>query len=152
MKKRKMFYLIFISLLIAVISVTNIFFLSVFRVTGVSMQPTLKNGSYVIVRKNAEIQRENIVLVYDQNGEYIIKRVIGLGGDHIQITKSSVHVNGNLIDCRENHKNSEFEMEIDVPDNTVFLLGDNRKESVDSRMFGCLSVDKIIGVVLISDE
>lgn len=152
MKKRKLIYIIGVCVVIMGVGLLNIFLLSVVRVSGVSMEPTLEDGSYVVIRKNVEYYRRDIVLAHDQTGEHIIKRVVGLGGDYVQITSNSVYVNGELFDCRENHENSEFVMDIYVPDNTVFLLGDNRKESTDSRTFGCLDIDRIVGVALVKTK
>lgn len=152
MKTRKFRCIIGLGIAVIGVALINIFLISVFRVSGVSMEPTLKDGSYVIVRKNVELQRGNLVLAYDQMGGCIVKRVVGLGGDYIQITSNSVHVNGELFDCRKNHKNSEFIMEIYVPENAVFLLGDNRTESTDSRMFGSIDISQIIGVALIKEK
>lgn len=84
-----------------------------------------------------------------------IKRVIGLPGDHIQIKNGNVYINDKLYKeyyLGDNMKTDmslggEFD-DIVVPDNCVFVLGDNRTASVDSRKFGCIPVSKIEGKVV----
>lgn len=84
-----------------------------------------------------------------------IKRVIGLPGEHIQIKKGNVYINDKLYKeyyLGDNVKTDmslggEFD-DIVVPDNCVFVLGDNRSASIDSRKFGCIPVSKIEGKVL----
>ena len=78
-----------------------------------------------------------------------IKRVIGLPGDHIQIIDGKVYING--IQLQEDYLSSGVTtntkgcafIDLVVPENTVYVMGDNRKESTDSRRFGCIPLEKI---------
>ena len=78
-----------------------------------------------------------------------IKRVIGLPGDHVQIKDGSVYLNGEKMqeDYLQDYVITEDLKgnftDIIVPENTVYVLGDNRGDSVDSRRFGCVPVEKI---------
>lgn len=146
MKKRQIIYAICIGMTIAILLV-NQFCFSVVKISGISMEPTLNEGDYVIVHKRANIQIGDIVLACDPNGQYIIKRVVGLAGDQIHITSNSVIVNEVLYDSLQNHSSESYVIKMDVPENSVFLLGDNRMESIDSRMYGCIGVDRILGIV-----
>ena len=111
------------------------------------MEPSLNDGSYVIVQKNAELQRGDIVLIRTSNRTYIVKRIVGIGGDNVLIRNDSLHVNHVKMDSLTNHLNAEYQFEVNVPDGTVFVLGDNRLESTDSRDFGCIDAESIIGIV-----
>lgn len=78
-----------------------------------------------------------------------IKRVIGLPGDHVQIKDGAVYINGKKIE--ENYLNDSVKTEscggvftdVVVPENTVYVLGDNRPGSKDSRFFGCVPLERI---------
>ena len=78
-----------------------------------------------------------------------IKRVIGLPGDHVEIKDGGVYLNGEkleekyLQDYVVTTDLGGLFVDVVVPDNTVYVLGDNRGESVDSRRFGCIPVEKI---------
>lgn len=78
-----------------------------------------------------------------------IKRVIGLPGDHVQIKDGGVYINGEKLEEKylqdyvvTDASNGAY-ADIVVPENTVYVLGDNRGESTDSRRFGCIPVEKI---------
>ncbi len=78
-----------------------------------------------------------------------IKRVIGLPGDHVQIKDGGVYINGEklqedyLQDTVVTDSLEGLYTDVIVPENAVYVLGDNRKESTDSRRFGCIPVEKI---------
>lgn len=85
-----------------------------------------------------------------------IKRVIGLPGDHVQIKDGKVFINGSELDEPYLQDNVTTEMingglfsDVVVPDNCVFVMGDNRFQSTDSREFGCIPLEKIEGKVWI---
>ncbi|MCL2860352.1 MAG: signal peptidase I [Oscillospiraceae bacterium] len=85
-----------------------------------------------------------------------IKRVIGLPGDHVQIQNGKVYINGQVLDepylqpgVVTAMLNETYFSDVIVPNNCVFLMGDNREYSSDSRSFGCIPIDKIESKVLI---
>ena len=119
-----------------------------------------------------DIDTQNPVAIYDNEKEGVwekfsyyvlelnkvsyIKRVIGVAGDHIKIQKGKVYVNG--AELYEPYldegtvttvQGSGVYSDIIVPEGTVFVLGDNRAQSTDSRMFGCIPLEKIEGKVWI---
>ena len=139
-----------------------------FYISGPSMETTLYQPNRVLVNKLSyrlhDVNRGDVV-VFDRvtsNGESIqhddlIKRVIGLPGEKISISKCVVYVNKvalkePYLDSRDteqedlNERCRQPEMaELVVPAKQVFVLGDNRPQSMDSRMFGSVDENRIVG-------
>ena len=122
------------------------------RVDGSSMEPTFHNGDYVIVNRLTyqwgEIQRGDVVVFpYPLSPEEdYIKRVIGLPGDRVAIYGGNVYVNGQRIE--EPYISSapaNDAAETVVPEGYVYVLGDNRNASSDSRSWGPLEIEAILG-------
>ncbi len=142
------------AIVIAVIlaAIIRLFIFEVFLVEGSSMQPTLLNGERLIVNKFHFFLNEPVtgdVLVFNFSGDRdFIKRVIAVGGDEIQIKNGSVFLNGVLV--VEDHileSTSGNFGPVVVPENTVFVMGDNRNNSMDSRdpTVGFISREQIKG-------
>lgn len=130
-------------------------FLSPSKVVGDSMNPTLENGDIVfsLSPKIKQYERGDIVTIDSVSaGKNIIKRIIGVGGDTVRIETGKVYVNGALL--KENYINrweTEIEpMEVKVPKGYIFVLGDNRDVSRDSRELGCISEAEISRIYLFS--
>lgn len=111
-----------------------------------SMVPTINPDDRMVVTRiynTNNIERGNIIVFYsDELGETLIKRAIGLPGDHIVIHDGIVNVNGE--DIKEDYvKNNEFFNGVfDVPENKFFFLGDNRAHSDDARKWENHYIDK----------
>ena len=123
------------------------------RVESISMQPTLYPGDYVIVNKlaykfNNEPERGDVIVFrYPPNPEAIpyIKRIIGLPGDQVHIADGKVYINGQLmlepfLDVSTNRGG-----DWSVPAGQLFVMGDNRNNSSDSRTWGFVPLENIIG-------
>jgi signal peptidase I len=124
------------------------------RVDGFSMEPTLHNGEFVIVNKLAyKLGAPDIgdVIVFhyprDPNQEYI-KRVIGLSGDLVKITEGKVYVNDQLINEPYIASPPRYQSEWSVPENSLFVLGDNRNNSSDSHNWGPVPMENVVGKAL----
>jgi signal peptidase I len=125
------------------------------RVDGFSMLPTLQDGEYVLVNRLAyrsaqPVRGDIIVFVSPQSPELdLIKRVIGLPGDTVKISNGEVQVNGQTLDepyiAAEPIYNGEWE----VPQDNLFVLGDNRNDSSDSHAWGLLPVENVIGKAIL---
>lgn len=128
-------------------------FLPVLRVYGTSMEPTLKNKEIVVALKGSEFQRGDIVAFY-YNNKILLKRVIGVAGDQIVIEKDgTVFVNGEELNEAYISEKSLGECDLtfsyQVPENRIFVMGDHRDVSIDSRSstIGCIADEAIVGRV-----
>lgn len=137
---------------VAALVVTRMFVL--IQISGNSMDPTLKEGEIVFLRQTKEIESGDVIGFY-YGGRVLLKRVIGSAGDRIDIDKDgNVSVNGREIDEPYLTEKSLGKCELDfpymVPDGMVFVLGDNRSVSIDSRIkaIGCVQEDQIAGKVI----
>lgn len=137
----------------AAVLVSTLFF-PVVQVAGNSMEPTLKHGDILVLIKSDKVSYGDLCCVSWQN-KTLLKRVIGLSGDTINIDQQgNVFVNDELID--EPYVNDkclgvcEIDFPYQVPEDKVFILGDQRESSVDSRSIaiGCVGTDQIIGHVI----
>ena len=125
------------------------------RVDGLSMNPTLQHGEYVLVSrlayKTGEPQRGDIIVFSypaDQRQD-LIKRVIGLPGETITIRNSELLVNGVKLDEPYIAQSPIYSGEWTVGEGELFVLGDNRNDSKDSHQWGLLPEGNIIGKALL---
>lgn len=127
------------------------------------MYPTLHDQDHALINvvglKPDDIQRFDVVVIdWKENNEKIIKRVIGLPGDHIQFINDELYING--IYYEEDYLDRDYvaqaklaagvdqftaDFEYTVPAGQYFVLGDNRLNSTDSRTIGCFTFDDFIG-------
>ncbi len=125
------------------------------KIDGSSMEPNLHHGEFVIVSKInyrfGEPERGDVVVFdFPRNitQEYI-KRVIGLPGDHILIEDGIVYVNDIMLSEPYLTMEPQYEGDWDVPENTLFVLGDNRNNSSDSHTWGMVPLNNVIGEALV---
>lgn len=141
---------------IVVLLMVHAFVIEPVRVRSDSMEPTLKSGAVVLIDKLTfrirDPHRGDVVVTSDpRTGEPIVKRVVAVAGDSVGIENGLLVVNGatvveHYID-NDNMEGFYFGPDV-VPPGDVFLLGDNRDISVDSRTFGPIAIDDIEGKVL----
>jgi signal peptidase I len=121
------------------------------RVDGMSMEPTLHNGEFIIVNKMAyRLGKPSLgdVIVFhpprSPEQEYI-KRIIGLPGDQVVISAGKVVVNGQKLDEPYIAAPPRYEGNWSVPEDSLFVLGDNRNNSQDSHSWGTVTLDAVVG-------
>jgi signal peptidase I len=144
----------------------RMFFFSNYVVEGESMMPTLQDGNKLVVNKIGyhigELHRFDVIVFHANKEEDYVKRIIGLPGDKIEYLEDQLYINGKKADepyldkYREellgerltgNFTLQEITGENVVPEGYIFVLGDNRLGSRDSREFGFVSVDQVVGKV-----
>ncbi|RDU37209.1 signal peptidase I [Neobacillus piezotolerans] len=150
---------ILVALLIAFI--VRSFFFTPIIVDGASMNPTLQDKDRMIVTKIAEPKRFDIVVFHAPDGREYIKRVIGLPGDRIEYKNDVLYINGKAYkepylekfkkeiigaSLTDSFTLKETAVEADtVPKGHLFVMGDNRRYSTDSRSIGAIPMEKVVG-------
>lgn len=135
----------------------KIFIFDVVLISGASMEPTFQSGDVVIsekvTKKIGDYEIGDIVIVdVDEdliNDKKIIKRIVGLEGDVISVSQGYLYRNGKLV--KEEYIKEEIEIDFDqvtVPEGHVFIMGDNRNNSTDSRIIGPIKKENISGIVM----
>lgn len=127
--------------------------LPVLQIEGTSMEPTLRSGDIVLLTKTTKFEQGDIC-GFAWNNKILIKRVIGIPGDWIEIdTDGTVYLNGERLDepYAEQIAFGECDLEFpfQVPQEQYFVLGDMRESSIDSRntLVGCVENEQIIGKI-----
>lgn len=145
-------------------AIIRVFLFTPIVVDGISMMPTLEDGDKMIVNKIGysigKPDRFDIVVFHAPEQKDYIKRIIGLPGDEVEYRDDVLYVNGEALEepYLDKYKaeiamkplTGDFTLEDIiqekvVPEGHVFVLGDNRRESKDSRIIGAVPIDEIIG-------
>ena len=129
--------------------------LPVMQIEGSSMEPTMKSGDIVLLNKTTRFERGEIC-GFSWNNKLLIKRVIGLPGDWIEMdVDGTVYRNGEKLEEpyieQLTFGECDLEFPFQVPPEQYFVLGDMRESSIDSRstLIGCVEYDQIVGKVFI---
>ncbi|QHE51378.1 signal peptidase I [Pontibacillus sp. HMF3514] len=142
------------------------FLFASYIVDGKSMEPTLFDGNLLMVNKMIydwqDVNHGDVIVFHANEKEDYVKRVIGLPGDKITYKNDTLYLNGKKVDepyldpYRKNDGKpltEDFTLEEitggvkEVPDGRIFVMGDNRRESLDSRYFGFVPIETIVGKV-----
>lgn len=124
-------------------------------VKGDSMEPTLHKGDLVLYnRMDNSYECGDVVSVRVPSGEYYVKRVIAAENDTIDIKDGKVYINGQLLDepytrGETFHQEGTVKYPYKLEKDQIFVMGDNREDSMDSRTFGVVSERQIKGKLLI---
>lgn len=128
--------------------------LPVLQIAGTSMEPTLDDGDIVLLAKTGKLKTGDLCAFYYSN-KILIKRVIATPGDYLWIEPDgTVFVNGVELEEPYLQEKSLGECDIEfpyqVPENSFFMMGDQRETSIDSRssIIGCISQDQMIGKII----
>lgn len=128
--------------------------LPVLQMYGNSMNPTLENGDIVFSVKTSDLKQGDVVAFY-YNNSILVKRVIATQGDWVNIDEDgTVTVNDEVLDepylTVKALGDTDIEMPYQVPDGKIFVMGDKREISIDSRntTVGCVAQEQIVGKVI----
>ena len=137
----------YIILILAVVLIRTFLFTPI-KVNGMSMTPTLNHKDTMILNKIGmkinDIKRFQIVVIKTSDS-YLIKRVIGLPGETIEYKDEKLYINGKKIKDPY-YKNNTLDFDkVKIGKNEYFVMGDNRSNSIDSRIIGNIPEKDILG-------
>ena len=150
-------WLLWIAIPAVVVLLLNAYVVRPVRVSGDSMMPTLCDHDILFVTPLKAPERGDIIVFRDENGTALVKRVIALGGETVVLDylSDAVFVDNRLIEedylnyAEDDPMEERSESEFSVPEGCVFVLGDNRNHSADSRSFGAVEGDSLLGVLVL---
>lgn len=155
------------AIIVGLFFIIQYFFFASVKVEGDSMKPTFESGDRLILNKVSSIEHFDIVVFEapdvqsDEEVQYI-KRVIGMPGDKIEMHEDHLYINdeeveeeylpADVIETLPYYYTNDFELvtllgEEEVPEGTYFVLGDNRLNSKDSRSFGFIDQESVLGKI-----
>ena len=138
----------------AVAVLVAVFIMPVLRIYGSSMTPTVDEGDYVVSLKGVDLEAGDVIAFY-YNNKILVKRVIAFAGDWIDIDdQGNVYVNNVLLDepyiAEKAFGDCNISLPYQVPESRIFVMGDHRSISVDSRntAVGCVAEEQIVGRIV----
>lgn len=148
-------------IIVVVVLFVKTYVIAPIQVNGISMDSTLKDGDIMLLNKlqykRYGVKRGDIVVIKNR-GSHIIKRIIGLPGNNIKVEDNILYINGK--EYKEDYLDkgtvtNDFSLEElfdtdKVPEGTYFVMGDNRDDSLDSRILGFIEEDDIEGIASIT--
>lgn len=162
-KYRRAIRTVLLALLLAFVFRSYLF--ASYIVDGESMKPTLNDGNLLMVNKAVydwqEVGRQEVIVFHANEEEDYVKRVIGVSGDEITVKNDQLYINGKKVDesyldplrpddglpFTEDFTLEEMTGHKTVPKDHLFVMGDNRRDSLDSRYFGFIPRESVVGKV-----
>ncbi len=167
-RKRQIITAVICVLVVAIIAVAlaliiKTYVIATYTVDGISMYPTLDggagaendadatNGETLYLNRLAKVKRGDIVVFipgWNGSDKALVKRVIAVGGDHLQIVDGKVYINGELLDepYINGAMNNNYDgLDVVIEDGNMFCMGDNRNHSSDCRAYGQVPVSCLVG-------
>ena len=137
-------------IIVFVVVLLRAFIITPVRVNGDSMNQTLKDGEILLLEKyDKNFERFDIV-VLKYNDEKLVKRIIGMPGENVQYLNNILYINGEKVSEEFlTEETYDFDLKVlgydKIPENYYFVVGDNRSNSLDSRLIGLISKEDIEG-------
>ena len=137
-----------VCIIVVIIAVLFTFVFGLYRVNDNTMTPNVKDGDLLLTYRIDKEYAVNDIIIVKINGKNEVRRVVAVAGDKVNITKAGLQVNGTHI-VEENITESTYQLNagekhvifpLTVPKGEVFVLGDARQHTDDSRIYGCVSI------------
>jgi signal peptidase I len=150
-KKSNLSFFIILAAVVASLVLVRVFLIDWINVSGESMLPTLQDGELLLVNKTkhtgGDLEYGDIVVVkYPDSETQFVKRVIGKAGDTVEIRDSILYLNGKAQSEAYIYDAPFADMKpVTVTEGSIFVMGDNRNHSSDSREVGSIPDEKIVG-------
>lgn len=142
----------YVVIILAVILIRT-FIITPVQVEGRSMTPTLEDNQILLLSKYKKNYKRFDIVVIDDGNEKLIKRIIGLPGETLEVKGNKLYINGKYVKEDFEHDDTKdfvYNDKKEIPEGYYFVMGDNRDNSMDSRVFGAFSKDQILGVTTFS--
>jgi signal peptidase I len=138
----------YVLIVVAVVTI-RMFIITPVKVQGDSMTPTLNDKEILLLKKyDTKYERFDIV-VFKTDDSKLVKRVIGLPGEHIKYVDNKLYVNNKIVEDAIEGETEDFDLNYigydRIPEGYYFVLGDNRGNSTDSRLIGLISKKSMLG-------
>lgn len=137
-------------IIFVIVVIIRTYIITPVKVVGSSMVPTLEDKELLLLKKYDHKYERFEIVVFNYGASKLVKRVIGLPGEHVKYENNKLYINNELIE--EDFisvKTTDFDLKqigYDIiPEGYYFVVGDNRNNSKDSRMIGLISADDILG-------
>lgn len=138
-------------IIVVVVVLIRTFIVTPVQVDGESMYPTLKDNQILILKKYDNSYERFDIVVFDYNDSKLVKRIIGLPGETVSYKNGELYINGEKMeDVELEVTTDDFASNTIIPKGYYFVLGDNRINSLDSRIIGLISSDDILGTTTFS--
>lgn len=140
-------------IIILVVVLIRTFIVTPVQVEGRSMVPTLQDNQILLLKKYQRNYKRFDIVVIDDGNEKLIKRIIGLPGETLEVRDNKLYINGKYVKEEFEHDKTDdfiYNKKKKIPEGYYFVMGDNRDNSMDSRVFGVFSKDQILGVTSFS--
>lgn len=150
LKRRYDFYDLIgvVPVFLAVVVILNAFFFSPAIVHGPSMEPTFyEEDAVIIYHLNRHFENQDVI-IFDRGDALLIKRLIGIPGDHLKVDQTGVYLNGVNLNVEGYETEYHYYNGI-IPEGFYFIMGDNHDESNDSRYFGLVAEEDLLGKVIL---
>ncbi|HWO07628.1 MAG TPA: signal peptidase I [Candidatus Paceibacterota bacterium] len=135
----------------ALVIPTRLYIYEPFVVSGAAMEPTYNSGDYLFINKLDKNFARGDIVVFRYPGnetQFLIKRIIGLPSENVEIKAGKVFINGQVLDESSYYNgDTQGDTSVILSSSQYFMLGDNRAESADSRMYGTVPKENILGSI-----
>ena len=148
-----LYLLLKIAIIAVVVVLLFTFMFGILRVTDIAMDPSIQDGDVVMWYRldKGYVASDPVVVSYE--GEQQVRRVVAVAGDTVDITEDGLLINGSLVQEQNVfgdtlHYEDGITLPITIEDGQVFVLGDGRENSIDSRLYGAVDIKDTLGKVM----